>query len=67
MACSAAGPAEDRCPGPCGSVDELLDVSDVVDDADEPGVGVPADCRTRVTGYACCGCWALVAVFDIRR
>lgn len=50
MACSAAGPAEDKSPGPCDTGEGLVDVSDVVDDADELGVGVPADCRMRVTG-----------------
>lgn len=45
----------------------MLEVSDVVEEADEPGVGVPADCRTKVTGYACDGCWTFVAPFAKRR
>lgn len=79
MACSAAGPADDKTPGPCGcgaagSAGELeADDSDVVDDADDPGalllllllLLVVVGCRTKVTGYAC---WVVdVEVFDKRR
>lgn len=56
MACSAAGPTADMCPGSCGPCVVVVVVaaavevdSEVVDDADEPG-GVPAGWRTSVTG-----------------
>lgn len=55
MACNAAGPAEDRIPGPCGcgavgGAGELeTDDSEVVDEADDPGA-LLLGCRTKVTG-----------------